>query len=82
MKDCKRIRCCNCGTIFDTEDDLSDIVEISERDDAGVWHTTDRIFAGEADMDALREGEGKNMRYEIFKGCPECMGDEYLTDED
>lgn len=68
------IKCCNCEKVFKTENDLSYIVEQSEFID-GEWHSTDRfILQGSVPEDT------KTVRYEIFKGCPNCMGDEYLME--
>lgn len=69
------IKCLNCEEIFETEDDLSNIVEESELIN-GEWQTTDRfILQGPIPEDT------KTTRYEVFKGCPNCMGDEYLMDD-
>lgn len=76
----KVIKCCNCDTVFESEDDLSYIVEISELGDDGCWYATDREFLANVNINAIAEND--NVRYEIFKGCPECMGDEYLSEED
>ena len=68
------IKCCNCEEIFETEDDLSYIVEKTELID-GEWHSTDRfVLQGPVPEDT------KTVRYEVFKGCPNCMGDEYLME--
>ena len=69
------IKCNNCMEVFDNENNLSLIVEQSELID-GHWHTTDR-FTYDSKMD-LENTE--NIRYEIFKGCPYCLADEYLMD--
>ena len=69
------IRCNNCMEVFDNENDLSIIVEQSELIDED-WHTTDR-FKYDIKMD-LKDTE--NIRFEIFKGCPNCLADEYLMD--
>ena len=69
------IRCNNCMEVFDNENDLSIIVEQSELID-GDWHTMDR-FKYDIEMD-LKDTE--NIRFEIFKGCPYCLADEYLMD--
>ena len=68
------IKCCNCEEIFETENDLSYIVEKAELID-GEWHSTDR-FA----MQGPVPEDTKTVRYEVFKGCPNCMGDEYLIE--
>ena len=68
------IKCCNCKEIFETEDDLSDIVEKTELID-GKWHATDRFI-----LQGLVPEDTKTVRYEVFKGCPNCMGDRYLKD--
>ena len=60
---------------FETEEDLSFIVEKSEFYE-GNWHTTDR-FRYDLEME-LRDTETE--RYEVFKGCPFCLADEYLID--
>lgn len=66
------IKCCNCEEIFETENDLSYIVEKTELID-GECHSTDRfVLQGPVPEDT------KTVRYEVFKGCPNCMGDEYL----
>lgn len=67
------IRCNQCMETFETEKDLSLIVEQSEFYE-GDWHTTDR-FIYDSEME-LRDTETE--RYEIFKGCPFCLADEYL----
>lgn len=41
----------------------------------GEWHSTDR-FA----MQGPVPEDTKTVRYEVFKGCPNCMGDEYLME--
>ena len=69
------IRCNNCMETFETEEDLSLIVEKLEFYE-GNWHTTDR-FICDPEM-KLRDTETE--RYEIFKGCPFCLADEYLMD--
>lgn len=68
------IRCNNCMETFETEEDLSLIVEKSEFYE-GEWHTTDRFIYSEME---LRDTETE--RYEIFKGCPFCLADEFLMD--
>ena len=68
------IKCNNCEEFFETENDLSAIVEKQEFIN-GEWHSTDRfILQGPIPEDT------KTVRYEVFKGCPNCMGDEYLMD--
>lgn len=68
------IKCTNCEKLFETERDLSLIIEKQELID-GEWRTTDRfVYQGTVPEDT------ETMRYEIFKGCPECLGDEYLMD--
>lgn len=68
------IKCCNCEEVFETENDLSYIVEKAELIN-GKWHSTDRlILQGPVPEDT------KTVRYEVFKGCPNCMGDEYLME--
>lgn len=69
------IRCNNCMETFETEEDLSLIVEKQEFYEGG-WHTTDR-FIYDPKME-LKDTETE--RYEIFKGCPFCLADEYLMD--
>lgn len=69
------IRCNNCMETFENEEELSLIVEQKERID-GEWHTTDR-FIYEANMELP---DTENVQYEIFKGCPFCLGDDYLMD--
>ena len=69
------IRCNQCMETFKTEDDLSLIVEKSEFY-KGDWHTIDR-FRYDPKME-LRDTETE--RYEIFKGCPFCLADEFLMD--
>lgn len=69
------IRCNQCMETFETEEDLSLIVEQSEFY-KGDWHTIDR-FRYDPEME-LRDTETE--RYEIFKGCPFCLADEYLMD--
>ena len=68
------IKCCNCKEIFETEDDLSDIVEKTELID-GKWHATDRFI-----LQGLVPRDTETVRYAVFKGCPNCMGDEYLME--
>lgn len=68
------IKCCNCEEIFETEKDLSTIVEVQELVE-GDWLTTDRFIA----QGAIPE-DTKTVRYTVFKGCPNCMGDEYLME--
>ena len=68
------IKCCNCEEIFETENDLPYIVEKTELID-GEWHSADR-FA----MQGPVPEDTKTVRYEVFKGCPNCMGDEYLME--
>ena len=68
------IKCCNCEEVFETEEDLSYIVEQSEFID-GEWKTTDRFL-----LDGHKPRNTKTAKYEVFKGCPYCMGDEYLMD--
>ena len=69
------IKCNNCMEVCDNENNLSLIVEQAELID-DQWHTTDR-FTYDSKMD-LENTE--NIRYEIFKGCPYCLADEYLMD--
>lgn len=68
------IKCCNCEKVFETEDDLSTIVEVQELVE-GDWLTTDRFIA----QGPIPE-DTKTVRYAVFKGCPDCMGDEYLAE--
>ena len=68
------IKCCNCEKVFKTENDLSYIVEQFELID-GEWHSTDRFI-----LQGFVPEDTKTVRYEIFKGCPNCMGDEYLME--
>ena len=56
------IKCCNCKEIFETEDDLSDIVEKTELID-GEWHAIDRFI-----LQGLVPEDTKTVRYEVFKG--------------
>ena len=68
------IKCCNCEEIFETENDLSYIVEKTELIDS-EWHSIDRfVLQGPVPEDT------KTVRHEVFKGCPNCMGDEYLME--
>lgn len=69
------IRCNNCMELFETEEDLSLIVEQEEFYD-GNWHTTDR-FKYDPEMELINTD---TETYEIFKGCPLCCADEYLMD--
>lgn len=66
------IKCCNCERLFEIERDLSLIIEKQELID-GEWHATDRFVC----QGAIPE-DTKTVRYEVFKGCPECLSDEYL----
>lgn len=68
------IKCCNCEKVFETENGLSYIVEKAELID-GKWHSTDRFS-----MQGPVPEDTKTVRYEVFKGCPNCMGDEYLME--
>ena len=69
------IRCNQCMETFETEEDLRLIVEKSEFYE-GNWHTTDRfIYDPEIELK-----DTEDIRYEIFKGCPFCLADEYLMD--
>ena len=70
------IKCTNCERLFENERDLSLIIERRELVD-GEWHATDRfVYQGSVPEDT------ETVRYEAFKGCPECLGDEYLMDLD
>ena len=69
------IRCNQCMETFETEEDLSLIVEKSEFYE-GNWHTTDR-FIYDPEIE-LRDTEIET--YEILKRCPFCLADEYLMD--
>lgn len=73
------IKCCNCEKVFETENDLSYIVEKPNLSTANgtrpTWHSTDR-FA----MQGPVPEDTKTVRYEVFKGCPNCIGDEYLME--
>ena len=70
------IKCTNCERIFETERDLSLIVEKQELIN-GEWHATDRfVYQRPIPKDT------ETIRYEAFKGCPECLSDEYLMDLD
>lgn len=70
------IKCTNCEKLFETERDLSLIIEKQELID-GEWCTTDRfVCQGTVPEDT------EMVRYEAFKGCPECLGDECLMDLD
>lgn len=66
------IKCCNCKEVFETENDLSDIVEKQELIN-GEWQTTDRFI-----LQGFVPEDTETVRYEVFKGCPNCMGDECL----
>ena len=70
------IRCNNCMELFiESEEDLSLIVEKQEFYD-GNWHTTDRyLYNPEMSLENT-----ETERYEIFKGCPFCLADEFLMD--
>lgn len=70
------IRCCSCMSLYENEDDLLEIVEQSEFQDDDNWHTVDRFLYNEEQE--LKDTETE--RYEIFKGCPYCLSDEYLMD--
>jgi len=70
------IKCTNCERLFETERDLSFIIEKQELID-GEWRATDRFVR----QDFVPE-DTETVRYEAFKGCPECLGDEYLMDLD
>ena len=55
------IKCCNCEEIFETENDLSTIVEVQELVD-GEWQSTDRfVLQGPVPEDT------KTVRYAVFK---------------
>ena len=69
------IRCNNCMTAYKSEEDLSLIIEKSEFHD-GDWHTTDR-FLYDSELELT---DTETERYEIFKGCPFCLADEWLMD--
>lgn len=69
------IRCNNCMETFENEEELSLIVEQQELID-GEWRAIDR-FIHEPDMELTNT---EDVRYEIFKGCPFCLGDDYLMD--
>ena len=68
------IKCCNCEKEFETENDLSLICEKQELIN-GFWQATERFITdGNIPEDTGTE------RYEVFKGCPDCLGDECLMD--
>ena len=69
------IRCNNCMAEFENDEELSRIVEQREFYD-GALHTTDR-FIYDPTID-LEDTEDK--QYEIFRGCPYCLDDEWLMD--
>ena len=68
------IKCCNCEKSFETENDLSYIVEKAELI-GSEWHSTDRLI-----LQGSVPENTKTVRYEVFRGCPNCMGDEYLME--
>lgn len=68
------IKCCNCEEVFETENDLSYIVEKAELIDS-EWHSTDRFI-----LQGSVPENTKTVKYEVFRGCPNCMGDEYLME--
>ena len=68
------LKCYNCGKVFETEEDLSTIVEVQELVE-GDWLTTDRLVA-----QGVIPEDTETVRYAVFKGCPDCMGDEYLAE--
>ena len=68
------IKCCNCEEVFETENDLSYIVEKAELIN-GKWHSTDRFI-----LQAPVPENTKTVGYEVFRGCPNCMCDEYLME--
>lgn len=69
------IRCNNCMSLFKNDEELSRIVEQKEFYNE-AWHVTDR-FIYEPTMDLT---ETEDTEYEIFRGCPYCLGDKYLID--
>ena len=60
------IRCNNCMSTFENKEELRD----------GEWYITD-VFMYEPTMD-LRETE--DVKYNFYRGCPYCLGDENLMD--
>ena len=69
------IRCNNCMELFESDEELSLIVNKQEFYD-GDWHTTER-YIYHPDMN-LENTETEF--YEVFKGCPFCLADEFLMD--
>lgn len=69
------IRCNNCMSEYESKEELSQIVEKCELID-GEWYITD-VFIYEPTMD-LRETE--DVKYNFYRGCSYCLGDENLMD--
>lgn len=72
------IRCNNCMTVFESESDLSKILEVQEFDDENMPHTIDRQVIED---DYIPINTERHLE-EIFLGCPYCTADEYLMDLD
>ena len=67
-------QCTNCMETFQSEEELSLIVEVTERDESGSWHTTDRYPLIMGEPPAVSD----NLTFEVFRGCPYCLEDNYL----
>lgn len=70
------IRCNNCMETFENDEQLSKIVEVSEIDERGDWHT---IYRHIYDSEVPLRNDDEHCE-EVFNGCPFCLADEYLTD--
>lgn len=70
------IRCNNCMAVFESDEDLTKVVIVKERDDDGEWSETHRYQLHCGNL--LDETE--SLRIEIINGCPHCMDDAYLMD--
>ena len=68
------IKCCNCEKEFENENDLSLICEKQELIN-GFWQATERFVT-----DGNIPEDTDTERYEVLKGCPDCLGDECLMD--
>lgn len=72
------IVCNRCGSIFANQEELSKILEVSEKDNDGVFCTIGRSI-----YDCRREVVcNENHHEEVFNGCGFCCSDEYLMDID
>ena len=71
------IRCNNCMSAFEFDEDLDLIIDIQVHNEAGEWLTYDKHLVEIGEAPPI---ETEDLRFETFRGCPYCLDDAYLMD--